>query len=56
MARVEDKYVDIASVRINLPSKVNITNFLRGMVMGGARNSGDNGDGVETDGLGEWVT
>ena len=56
LVRVEDKYVDIDSVMINLPSKVNIPNFLRGMVICGARNSSDNGDGVKTDGVEEWVT
>ena len=56
LVRIEDKYVDIASVRINPPGKVSIPNFLRGLAIGGARNGGHNEDGVEMDGVEEWLT
>ena len=51
LVRIKDKYVDISNVRINLLSKVNIPNFLRGMVMDGARNAGNNAYEVEMDGI-----
>ena len=45
----EDKYGDITGVRFDKPDKFIIPNFSRGLIMGGTRNGGHIGDGVETD-------
>ena len=40
----------------NPPGKFSTPNFLRVLAMGSARNGGDNGDGVNMDGVQERVT